>query len=327
MKKYRFSNNVPDLIRTHTVELLERWQFGLGSDAIFVEPLEGGLNNTNLILSNAIEKWVLKIRPDDFQIYGADSEASLIAQKACSKIGIAPKVLFSDEQGRNFISEFVLGVTLRPEYVRKNNLYGKIIDTLHVLHGIQSDLKERSFFDDIRLFMAGANKEKINYPFGFTQLLNKVYELERILIDSKAPKGFCHNDLVPQNFLQSDNSIQLVDFDYAGTGLIAADLASATSQFEMTEDEIESFLKRYDNELDDGQRGRLTALRFCNNIREISFTLFAEPLLSGRTATNDEINYQSHRKFNLEQAEQAMSDPSFVDKCSAASSVRSGSLF
>ena len=120
--------------------------------------------------------------------------------------------------------------------------------------------------------MKGVDNANIDCQPEFRELLALTYKLESKLNQKRAPKGFCHNDLVPQNFIKCEDGMRLVDFDYAGVGWIAVDLASATSQFEMTEDEVESFLLLYDGGLDDGQRGRLAALRFCNNIREISYT-------------------------------------------------------
>jgi hypothetical protein len=101
----------------------------------------------------------------------------------------------------------------------------------------------------------------------------------------------------------------------------------ATSQFEMAEDETESFLRLYDAGLDDGQRSRLRALRFCNNLREASWAIMAEPLMSDETTTFDDWSYGYHRDFNLEQARVAYSDKSFNESCKQASSVRVNARF
>ncbi len=310
-----------------SMELLDAWDFQSDAKFIYIEPLEGGLNNVNLSLNNGSDKWVLKIRPPDFELFGAAPESSLMAQRDAAYLGIAPKVIAIQESEWHFISEYIVGDTLRPEFTRRNDLYAEVIQTLHILHGGHCSCREFSIFDDIRLFMKGVDSANIDCPPGFRELLASAYKLENELNNTRAPKGFCHNDLVPQNFIKCADGIRLVDFDYAGVGWIAADLASATSQFEMTEDEVETFLLLYDAGLDDGQRGRLAALRFCNNIREVSYTLFAEPLLSNTTATLDDLSYTTHREFNLEQARCACSDPAFNDKCKAATSVRRDALF
>jgi hypothetical protein len=63
--------------------------------------------------------------------------------------------------------------------------------------------------------------------------------------------------LVPQNFILTADGLKLIDFDYAGYGWVAAELASAVPQFEMTDVETEHFLKLYDPAVEDAQRARL----------------------------------------------------------------------
>lgn len=137
----------------------------------------------------------------------------------------------------------------------------------------------------------------------------------------------CHNDLVPQNFILKDGVLKLVDFDYAGTGLIAAELSSAASQFELSDSETEQFLRLYDPSLDDPQRARVTALGFCNNLREIRFTLFAEPLLADQTDQEEGFSIVDHRDLNMAQARAKLEDPVFADHLAAIGSIRSNAAF
>ena len=227
----------------------------------------------------------------------------------------------------HFVSEFVVGETLRPESARAKNLYAEVVDTLHILHGGKSACREFSLFDDIRLFMRGVDKAKLFHPERLDEMLELAYRIEQSLSNAPVPRGFCHNDLVPQNFIMTENRNLLVDFDYAGNTWIAVDLACATSQFEMTEGEIENFLFMYDGGLDDSQRCRLKALKFCNNLREASWALMAEPLMTDHTTTFDDWSYTYHRDFNLDQAYRAFSDPSFHEVCEMAPSVRPGARF
>ncbi|MFT5111625.1 MAG: thiamine kinase-like enzyme [Parasphingorhabdus sp.] len=289
--------------------------------------LTGGLNNTNLALTNSTGRYVLKIRPDDYQAFGADSNASITAQDLCARAGIAAQIICIDSDRKDFVSDFIEGTPLNPESYRQGDLQRSFITILKTLHGLSGEIRERSFFDDIRLFMVGTNRARVSIPTGFNRLLAKAYELEKLLSKPDSPMALCYNDLVPQNLMHNQSGLKLVDFDYAGYGWIAADLASAVSQFEMDEVETEKFLKLYDEGLDDGQRGRVAAYCYCNNIREIAFTLFAEPALAENTHVNGEINFTTHRNKNLEQAEISIQDPVFLNKCAAASFIRTNALF
>jgi len=325
--RYNFETSVDDSIQAQVAQLLDDWNFQPEVQLFNIKPLEGGANNVNLILSTESEHWVLKLRAPDCELFGTDPVSSIQAQMDASHLGIAPRLLATHETEHHFISEFLHGETLRPDTARANNLHSEVVAALKILHGGKSRCRNFSLFNDIRLFMKGVNDSGQRHPAGLDEMLAAAFSIEESLTSAPVPLGFCHNDLVPQNFIKTDSGLCLVDFDYAGITWFAVDLACATSQFEMTEEEIEACLKLYDRDLDDGQRSRLLALKFCNNLREASWAIMAEPLMSGETTTFDDWSYEYHRDFNLEQALSAYSDQYFKEVCSQASVVRQNALF
>ena len=126
-----FSPTISAAVQAQVIERLTDWEFGFGIGEIQVSPLYGGLNNTNLSLQNQLDQWVLKIRPENFALFGAAAVASLMAQPAAAKVGAAPKVVAFDKSQCHFLSEFLSGETLRPDYVRQNNLLANVVETLH----------------------------------------------------------------------------------------------------------------------------------------------------------------------------------------------------
>lgn len=325
--RYKFEASVDEATQVQVAQLLDNWDFEPQEQLINIKPLEGGANNVNLILSTESEQWVLKLRAPDCELFGTDPVSSVQAQRDASRLGIAPRLFAIHETEHHFISEFLHGETLRPDIARANNLHPEVVDVLKILHGGESSCRNFSLFDDIRLFMRGVDDTGQSHPVGLDEMLEAAYSIEESLINAPVPKGFCHNDLVPQNFIKTDSGLCLVDFDYAGITWFAVDLACATSQFEMTDEEIETFLKIYDRNLDDGQRSRLLSLKFCNNLREASWAIMAEPLMSNETTTFDDWSYEYHKDFNLEQARSTYSDHTFKEVCNQASAVRTDALF
>ena len=285
--KYHFDNAVSESTRRQVINLLDEWRFQDQVDQIYIAPLKGGANNVNLILAAGSGRWVLKLRAPNCELFGTDPRSSIQAQIDASNLGIAAGIVASHPSQFHFISEFITGETLRPETAREKNLYVDVVNTLHILHRGKSNCRNFSLFDDIRLFMQGVDKANLAYPDGLGEMLAAANAIEQDLENAPVPKGFCHNDLVPQNLIRSNNIIHLVDFDYAGNTWVAVDLACATSQFEMSDAEVESFLKAYDEHLDDGQRGRLKALKFCNNLREASWAIMAEPLMANSSTCHE----------------------------------------
>ena len=71
------------------------------------------------------------------------------------------------------------------------------------------------------MFIKSVYANDVKISDGFKRLLGVAYEIEKKFANASVPMGLCHNDLVPQNFLNTDNGLKLVDFDYSGVGLIA----------------------------------------------------------------------------------------------------------
>lgn len=301
--------------------------FQIFPDKLNFAPLSGGFNNTNLLIENDHQKWVLKVRPDNYAVFGADPMASISVQSYAAAKGLAGKIVAQDSTGLHFVTMFLDGETVRPDLARQENLMPDVVAVLHSLHPGPCACSSRSFFDDIRLFMLGVRDNGIGLPEGFAEMIATAFEIEQALDQAQPPKGVCHNDLVPQNFIRNEGALKLVDFDYAGIGLIAAELSSAASQFELTDTETEDFLKLYDPNLDDAQRARVAALEFCNNLREISFTLFAEPLLAEQTHEEEGFSIADHRELNMAQAADKLGDPVFTEQRQACASVRSDAKF
>ena len=73
--------------------------------------------------------------------------------------------------------------------------------------------------------MQGVDNGNQPHPEGLDEMRMAAYSIEESLSKAEAPKGFCHNDLVPQNFIKTEKSLCLVDFDYAGITWIAVDFS------------------------------------------------------------------------------------------------------
>ena len=116
-------------------------------------------------------------------------------------------------------------------------------------------------------------------------------------------------------------------FDYAGEALLAIDLASVTSQAEMSDDETTTFLRLYDPNLDRNQIARVQVLRFVNALREVAWAAMAEPFMAAKTTLLDGWSYRSHADVNIRLAEALIRENPADELASKAGFVRPGALF
>jgi len=81
-----------------------------------------------------------------------------------------------------------------------------LTETPRTLHVAESECRDFSLFDDIRLFMQGVDKAGLPCPKGLGRMLRAAYGIEEALNNAPIPRGLCHNDLVPQNFIKTETS-------------------------------------------------------------------------------------------------------------------------
>lgn len=325
--RFSFDNNVPVSVQKDVLKLLDDWRFLPDEQGVRLSVLPGGANNVNLVVASGDKKWALKVREIDASFAGTSVTAAIEAQTRAAKLGLAPEIFATCLPEGHFLSAFVEGQTLRPSLIRSSSMAPAIVDTLKRLHSHHFDSRKFDIFEDLRNFMAGATKLGGSYPRPFQGLVEIAQQFESVLSRANAPTGFGHNDLVPQNFIACSDGIKMVDFDYAGEALLAIDLASATSQAEMSDDETRSFLELYDPCLDEGQVARVNVLRFVNALREVAWAAMAEPFMASKTTLLEGWTYRSHAEVNISLAEVLIRENPADELAAKAGYVRSGALF
>lgn len=253
----------------------------------------------------------MRICTEDPERWGVDRKAAIIAQQDASALGFAPAILASTLPEGHYLANFVKGTQVTTEFVRQAKLIPMIAATLRELNAHTTVSRWFSPFDDLRNFLELGDAEGASRPARLEEMLALVMRVEA-LFRTRAPKtGFCHSDLVPQNFLLTDSGLKLVDFDYAGMGWTAFELASFACQAELNEQETELLLKSYTSSLDDSQRARVELMRFVAGVREAVWATMAEPILSDQTIPLDGWTYQGYAASNLSQASQVVDSGAF----------------
>ena len=75
------------------------------------------------------------------------------------------------------------------------------------------------------------------------ELLEKSTKLE--IVSAPFDIVFSHNDLLPANFIQDNDQIWLIDWEYAGFNTPLFDLGGLASNNELTEKEEKNLLENY----------------------------------------------------------------------------------
>ena len=274
--------------------------------------LVGGANNRNYVVSDGQRRVVARIANPAAERFAVDRVSATQGQRDAAAVGLAPQVLGAQLPEGHTLSEFLDGVTLRESSLTDVGVVRAIGDTLARLHASETTMtREFSAFRDVRKWAQLARDDGTELPSDLDDLLARCERVEAAVVAADLPRVFCHNDTVPQNFLYDGTTARLVDWDYAGVGWAAFELASfaATAQFgpelraELTD--------AYCGGPTAAQEASLDALAFVAAMRELTWALMATPVLKGMTTPPEGWSYEDYLADNLALARRMAANPAF----------------
>ena len=228
-----------------------------GVDA--VEPLGGGITNRNFKVTAGGDAFVLRIGGNDTGMLGIDRQVEHTASLAAARLGVGPEVVAFLEPEGYLVTRFVEGEVGRVSIA-------EAAAALRALHG-GAPIAGR--FDAFRVVESYARIAGRVAPEWATAIARQI-EARR----AEAPLVPCHNDLLAANFIHDGGRVWIVDWEYAGMGDPAFDLANYAVNNGLDEEGDRALLAAYGAA--DEQSHVL--MRFMSDFREAMWGVVQETL-------------------------------------------------
>ncbi len=259
---------------------------------IDISSIKGGITNKNFLVTDGSKKYFVRIG-DDIPEHLVFRSNEVQASKAASKIGICPKLLFHKKSIQIF--NYIEGKTFGPEDI-KNNLdtITKLIKKVHTK--IPDQLIGQSVifwvFHVIKNYKNFLEEHQSSYIKILPDLLKKALKLESI--SSPFEIVFSHNDLLPANFIQNQEKIWLIDWEYAGFNTPLFDLGGLASNNDFNENEEKHLLENYfEKKLSSELLIKYKAIKSASLLRETMWSMVSE------ITSIIEFDYNSYTAENL----------------------------
>jgi aminoglycoside phosphotransferase (APT) family kinase protein len=220
-----------------------------------VEPLGGGITNRNFKVTAGGEAFVLRIGGRDTALLGIDRGVEHEASLAAAALGIGPEVVAFVEPEGYLVTRFVEGevgaVAVRGAAA-----------LLRRLHGGPAIPGRFDAFRVVDAYAETARARGVAAPPGFAaaRAIAGRIELRR---GGYEPLP-CHNDLLAANFIADGARLWIVDWEYAGMGDPAFDLANFAVSNGLDEAGDEALLAAYGG----GDPAVHVLMRFMSDFRE-----------------------------------------------------------
>jgi thiamine kinase-like enzyme len=232
-------------------DLVERiWP---GAEAV-VEPLGGGITNHNFKVEVGGEAYVLRVGGKDTELLGIDREHEHEATKMAAELGVGPPVVAFVEGC--LVTRFVGGTPA--EHVDPAAA-GELLGRIHAAPPIASRFDS---FRIVREYRATAEERGVPIPEAYDDAAVLAAEIEARRGDT--PLRPCHNDLLAANFIEDDDRLWIVDWEYAGMGDPFFDLGNFAANHELDGDGERAVLEAYGSD----DSAALHDMRFMSDFRE-----------------------------------------------------------
>jgi thiamine kinase-like enzyme len=232
------------------------WPGGVDS----IEPLGGGITNRNFKVETGGGAFVLRIGGKDTELLGIDRRAEHEASLAAARLGIGPEVVAFLEPEGYLVTRFLEGEVGRvtPE------------EAAPLLRRVHAGPAIPGRFDSFRVvdsYEATVRRLGVALPGGFAAAKATAAEIERRR-GGYEPRP-CHNDLLAANFVHAGDRLWIVDWEYAGMGDPAFDLANFAVSNELDAAGDEALLAAYG----DGDPAVHVLMRYMSDLREAMWGL------------------------------------------------------
>jgi thiamine kinase-like enzyme len=189
------------------------WPDGVDS----VEPLGGGITNHNFKVVTGGEAFVLRVGGKDTELLGIDRSVEREATLAAARLGLSPEVVAFVEPEGYLVTRFVEGETGKVTVAEAAALLARLhasgpipgsFDPFRVVEAYAATAASRGVAPTAAYTMAKAIADRIERRRGRLRLVP------------------CHNDLLAANFVGAADRTWIVDWEYAGMGDPAFDVAN-----------------------------------------------------------------------------------------------------
>ena len=210
---------------------------------IKIKAIKGGLTNQNFLVQENSKKFFVRLG-DDMPEHNISRSKELIASNAAAEIGLSPAVIYNTKGV--LILEYIEGAMLSTD-----SIVDKLESIISLIKKIHSEMSKKLYGHSVNFGAFDAIKRYAkllkNHKSSYTQLLpSLLFQVDKLEINtSPYDIVFCHNDLIFTNFLDDEDRLWIVDWEYSGFNNPLFDLGDFASHCNFSENKEIFLLENY----------------------------------------------------------------------------------
>jgi thiamine kinase-like enzyme len=213
--------------------------------ATAVEPLAGGLTNTNWKVTTADGAYVVRISGKDTGLLAIDRENELHNTRAASDCGVGARFVAAVVEHDALVLEFIDGEVMDAEKLRRGDRLALVADACRRLHGARRFKADFDMFDIQRGYLEVVRERGFRLPDRYESFAPQVEALERAMRAHPEQKAPCNNDLLAENFILANGAMRLIDYEYSGNNEPSFELGNVWSESNLSAAQLEELVGHY----------------------------------------------------------------------------------
>ena len=215
------------------------------SDAQSVEPLTGGLTNTNYKVTSPAGSFVVRISGKDTSLLAIDRENEVHNTIAAAETGVGAPFVAALPQYDALVLGYLDGEVMDSGKLRRGDRLPAVADACRRLHSGRSFLHEFDMFEIQPHYLAIVQERGFRLPDRYEAFEPQIRELERAMRVRPEPPVPCNNDLLAENFIDVGGEMRLIDYEYSGNNEPSFELGNVWSESNLSLEQLEELIAHY----------------------------------------------------------------------------------
>jgi thiamine kinase-like enzyme len=210
-----------------------------------VEPLAGGLTNTNYRVTTPRGRYVVRISGKDTGLLAIDRANEIHNTVAAAETGVGAPVVAALPEHDALVLEFLDGEVMDAGKLRRGDRLEAIASACRKLHGGRRFLQDFDMFAIQRGYLQVVQERGFRLPDRYLEFEPRVRELEQAMRVRSEPTVPCNNDLLAENFIEVDGAMRLIDYEYSGNNEPSFELGNVWSESNLSLEQLDELVAHY----------------------------------------------------------------------------------
>src|SRR5438067_2602541 len=214
-------------------------------EAQSVEPLAGGLTNTNYKVTSPSGRYVVRIFGKDTSLLAIDRENEVHNTVAAAETGVGAPFVAALPAHDALVLGFLEGEVMDAEKLRRGDRLEAVAYACRRLHGGRRFLHDFDMFEIQPRYLAIVRERGFRLPDRYEGFEPQIRELERAMRVHAEPTVPCNNDLLAENFIEVGGEMRLIDYEYSGNNEASFELGNVWSESNLSLEQLEELVAAY----------------------------------------------------------------------------------